>query len=1058
MSLSSWRQFPFFEGTPIKDPYLGSGTDALYSDPTISAVGSVGEYIAIATRQCHIKLIDSQLTNRFEFQCYDEGWTITRIAYFNQRTTKRHNHGHHEHSSNFSFLVTIAEKQGFPTSLKLWNLNKLLDPKYNMKKFDFNSSYHTICQVANGANNYPLTSFAFLPDYSAMAFGFSNGAIFLVRGDLLHDRGSKQRVIYESKEPITSLHFKDELSLFVTTVSSVFTILTTGKNGGNIEKLLESKEGADIDCTDVMKEQHSLGTTIVPNSLVVARPECFQFYNSNGRSHSIQIHIPKRNIHLYNNRYLLCLTTMHSNLSDSAMFSSNKLLIIDMRNNFIVFNQSISGSIVDIFEIWDDLYVLLTDGSLLRLHEKPLKDNVSVLVNNDLFQIAFKLIEENPQQFSPDEVMDLRRRYGQYLYDKHEYSDSIDQFMECIPLGKTSEIISKFKESTKIPLLVKYLEKMVALKITVANHINLLLTSYCKLQASEKFKDFIENIKLDGDYEIDVVEKYKTFDLNMIIELCKENEMYNLALLVAEKFNLSSTVVSVQLHNIGNPASAINYVQTLSIDDLLRVLIDNVSELLNFLPNETTQLLIDVFTGKYKPKTRTASRISIEQYDNHESSLSSHPLLTSYKQFVSFMKLNQRGETENSLPLTDEMSGNSTPTENIEGEHDSSSLASDNTDENKPTYQPPRPRIIFSSFVNHDYEFVIFLEACIESYDKFGGNEQDKNDLINTLYEMYLTLSKMQEESTSAWTEKAANLLRNRKEWTEEDKITILMISNTYGFNEGEIIVREITEESQTSMDGLELDLFRAAIFSDDIMGSYDIVKRYGSKEVELYRLALITYTSNNHYIEILGEDNIKKLLEIIEQSNSLTPLEVLECMTDHKATNASADVKLGLVKDYLLRTVDLKKTEIQENEKVMTAYEHKLTDLTQQIEELLTTPKIINTTKCSVCNMRLDFPIVYFKCGHQVHESCLIEASTNNSNLLMEDVNNGTDSLSCPVCAVDQDALQILKRQQRQVAMRQDVFMSSLKSSNDRFKTMFSFLGRGGMEPAKVVLDGNSI
>lgn len=323
---------------------------------------------------------------------------------------------------------------------------------------------------------------------------------------------------------------------------------------------------------------------------------------------------------------------------------------------------------------------------------------------------------------------------------------------------------------------------------------------------------------------------------------------------------------------------------------------------------------------------------------------------------------------------------------------------------------------------------------------------------------MYLTLSKMQEESTSAWTEKAANLLRNRKEWTEEDKITILMISNTYGFNEGEIIVREITEESQTSMDGLELDLFRAAIFSDDIMGSYDIVKRYGSKEVELYRLALITYTSNNHYIEILGEDKIKKLLETIEQSNSLTPLEVLECMTDHKATNASADVKLGLVKDYLLRTVDLKKTEIQENEKVMTAYEHKLTDLTQQIEELLTTPKIINTTKCSVCNMRLDFPIVYFKCGHQVHESCLIEASTNNSNLLMEDVNNGTDSLSCPVCAVDQDALQILKRQQRQVAMRQDVFMSSLKSSNDRFKTMFSFLGRGGMEPAKVVLDGNSV
>lgn len=1020
MSLASWRQFPFFEGTPIKDPYFGSETNALYSDPSISAICSAGKYIAIVTNQNVVKLINSQFEKVYQFQCYDIGWTITKMSFFNGI----------KNTTSSGFLVTIAERQGQPLSLKLWSFDKILNPQYILKKFDYNSSYHTICNITNGSNNYPMTCFTYSKDYSVLVLGFSNGTVILVRGDLLHDRGSKQRVIYENKEPITSINFRDDLVLYITTVSKVFTLSTTGKNNGHLDRILDEKEGADINC---------IGTCIenTHTSLLIAKDDCFQFFNLKGKSHLIQLNIPKKRIYIYKNRYVLFLSFINSNLTESSIISNNRLIILDLKNNYIVYNQSISSTIFDIFEGWDDLYVLLLDGSLLKLHEKPLKENVQILKNNELFQIAIKLAIESSNEFTKSEIMNLKKSYGFNLYDKGEYNDSMDQFIQCIPLGKTSEIIAKFKESSKIQFLIKYLEKMIDLEVSTPNHVNLLLTSYCKLKNKEDFINFITNIEIDEDYE--TIKKHKVFDLNMIIQLCKENEYFDLALLVAKKFNLSLTVVSIQLNDINDALSTIKYMETLTVDDLLRVLIDNVNALLNSLPNDTTQLLIDVFTGKYIPKSRD---LDIEDNLTETNSLISYPLITSYKQFVSFMSSKQNNETK--LQETDKSEEKITDNEN-NNEKVISTI--------QPTYQPPKPRIIFSSFVNHNYEFVIFLEACIESYDTFDGNLQDKNDLMNTLYEMYLTLSNEDFENKNDWESKAKNLLNERKEWSEEDKVTLLLISNMYDFNEGELIIREATD-NVGSIEGFELDIFRSAIFSGNLNKSFEIVNKYGEKDYELFKLALKTYTSNNEFLNMIGEEKLQKLLHKIESLKILTPLEVIDCLT-----SGDANVKLGLIKDYLLRNIESQKSVIKNNENLVEAYEVKLKDLKIQIDNLLHNPKLINSTKCSVCSGQLDFPIIYFRCGHQIHESCLIESS-GISSILNEELGNTTDddNISCPICSVDQDALLMLKKQQQDVSLRQDLFQASLQGSNDRFKSMFGFLGRGGMETSKIIADGNNI
>ncbi|TID28649.1 hypothetical protein CANINC_002353 [Pichia inconspicua] len=970
MSIQGWRQFPFFEGTFIKDPYLET-PNALYSDPSLSAICATKDNIAIAVSQTWIKIINQEIEELFSFQCYEDGWTITNIKYFP------------------SFLVTFAERQGHPSYMKLWDLKKVKE-KLKIGKFNHNSSFVSSCQITQGSNNFPLTCWDISEDRSMFVFGFSNGSIVLVRGDLVHDRGSRQRVIYESNDPVSFVSFKDEYTLFVTTFSKTFTLSTSGKNNRSIERLLD-EEGADIGCASRFQ-----------GSLLVARTNCLQMYNSKGKTTALNLDIPKKRCFVYNDRYIACISQNTSDIAESNVFSNHKLILLDTKHQFIVFNQSIPSSLLEFFKCWNDLYAVLLDGSLLKLHEKSVKECVDILVKNEQFHTAVKIATENITDFTTTDIMKLRNQYGKYLYSKGEFQDAMDEFVECIPLDKTSDVIVMFRESSKIPYLIKYLEKMVVLKVSKVNHVNLLLTCYCKLKQFEKFSKFIDDIRVDDDY--DIVDSHLMFDFEDIIQLCIDNEYYDLALQVAKKFNLSSTVVSIQLNYINDPLLTLKYIRSLQVDDLLRVLVDNVSDLLNVLPNEITQLLIDVFTGKYQ-----LTDVDKEN-DSEVVSIVSYPLFTSYKQFASFMNRSEDEQIEEA-----------------------------------PTYQPPRPQIIFSSFFNHNYEFVIFLEACIESYDKFGGNTKDKNDISNTLYELYLTLSQEDLENSKDWEKKALTLLRTRQEWTEEDKAVLLLISNTYNFEEGELTIKDLTKEQSNSLEGYFMDLFRFAIFAGDLERSYEIVLEHGAEEPELYRLALTTYTSKDSYLSELGDEKIHKILELIEKQKSLLPLEVIDCMT-----SGGANVKLGLVKDYILRSIEKQKKEIENNEKLMVAYEAKLKDLTDQIQDIMKKPKFVDSTKCSVCSKQLEFPIVYFKCGHQMHELCLAD---HTSILGLADDNNSV----CPICASDQDALLMLKKQQDEMATRQDLFKANLKSSTEKFKTTFAFLGRGGLEPAKVVINENS-
>ncbi|KAG7861421.1 hypothetical protein KL919_002155 [Ogataea angusta] len=970
MSLTNWRQFPFFECVPIQDPNYGTA-NALYSAAGVSAIAATPDLLVLASSQASIKLVNRQYEPVFEFQAYDLGWDITRLVFVP--------FGGAGHSG---FLCSIAEKQGYPLTLKLWDLPKL----EQLKKIDYNSDYHSLCQVTNGTNDFPLTCFDATADFTVLVFGFANGTVIVVRGDLLHDRGSRQRVVYESRDPITSVHFRDEGMLYVSNVSTIMTVPTTGRNQGRPDRVLDESMGVDINCSAMLEDKK--------RNLVVARDRSLQFYNLRGKTHNLLLDIPKRRIFAYKDRYVVIEASVSSNLTSASSIVTNKLVIVDVINKFIALNQTISSSVVDILTMWDDLYVFTSDGLLFQLKEKELTDKLNILVQHELFNLAINLAEN--ENCNTQKLLEIHKQYGNHLYEKGEFEEAIKQYTESIDLGKTSEVIQKYKESSKIPHLVEYLEKLIQLGKSKIDHTTLLLCCYCKLKRPEAVLNYIENVPINEDFEI--TDPSKQFDMPTVISTCRESGYYVLAANIAKKFNDPSTVVDIQLHDMKNPSLTMKYIRTLPVDDLLRVLIDKVKWFLDSLPNECNLLLIDVFTGKYSPEPE----FDLEDLAVAPNTNANHPILTSYKQFVAFMNL-----ADNEEPQV-----------------------------TQPTYLPPRPRIIFQSFVDHPNEFVIFLEACIESYDKFGGDEKDKKDIMVTLYEMYLTMSKNGDDETKAkWQSKAKTLLENiqKNGWDLEDQTNLLLLSNLGDYAEAEISIREATDDSAQ---GFELDMFRSTILTGNYQKSMEVIEKYGDKEPDLYKLALSVYTSSEEIFNRVGEEKVAELIWKIDSLKLMTPLEVV------KLLGMTSFVKLGLIKSYLIEQIRRQKRDMENNEKLIDSYQKEASTVAEQLSKQNTEPQVINRSKCSSCNRPLSFPLVHFRCSHSYHESCLTNEFSQSSS----------SDQTCPKCSGELDTMTILTKQHEEVGKRNDLFKASLLDSTDRFKVMMGFFGRGAMQETRTI------
>lgn len=156
-----------------------------------------------------------------------------------------------------------------------------------------------------------------------------------------------------------------------------------------------------------------------------------------------------------------------------------------------------------------------------------------------------------------------------------------------------------------------------------------------------------------------------------------------------------------------------------------RVLLANNSQ-------RTTELFIDYYTGKYRPKT--------EVEPPAEPQAQSTSTLQNLAAFLPLPYVNVGTRDKTRAPEVE-----------AEAEEDSA----------LPSYHVPKPRTAFSSFVDHPQEFITFLEALVKQQNV---KEEDKVDLFTTLFEMYLDTAnrKKGELEKGEWENRAKKLIEGK--------------------------------------------------------------------------------------------------------------------------------------------------------------------------------------------------------------------------------------------------------------------------------------------------------
>lgn len=151
-------------------------------------------------------------------------------------------------------------------------------------------------------------------------------------------------------------------------------------------------------------------------------------------------------------------------------------------------------------------------------------------------------------------------------------------------------------------------------------------------------------------------------------------------------------------------------------------------------PQQTTELFIVYYNGKYQPRT--------EVEPPAEPQVQPTSTLQSLAGFLPLGLINVAASTKEEVPETP-------------------SLAENKITESTPDYVIPKPRAAFSAFVDHPQEFITFLEALTSQPNL---KQEDKADLFTTLFEMYLDTAKRQKDASekAEWENKAKKLIEGK--------------------------------------------------------------------------------------------------------------------------------------------------------------------------------------------------------------------------------------------------------------------------------------------------------
>lgn len=885
-----------------------------------------------------------------------------------------------------AYVFTLAEDLIHEPELKVWNVDQ------TERKTGYPKLLCTLT-VQNARKNFPVSAFAVTSDLTQLAVGFANGAVTVVRGDFIHDRGTKQRTVFESEEPITGLEFREAqvTALYIATTSRILALSITGNRQGTPARTLD-EHGCDVGCMTLDPQS---------NDIVVARDDAIYTYDLRGKSAPPYPYEGTKKLVNVLKDYVLVISPPNANLARTIplrafggaqaedIFNTSTFSVLNTNFKFIAYQDTVSSEVKTLFSIWGDIYLLTMDGKLYRYHEKTFQQKLDILYQRNLFGLAIDLARYYKVDAAQMNV--IFRKHGDYQYQKGDYETAMQQYLLAIDNTEPSQIIRKFLDNQRIKNLIEYLEELHEHGKATSDHTTLLLNCYAKLKDVDKLEDFIRQ---PGELK---------FDLDTAIIMCRQGGYYDQAAFLARRHNEHGLVIDILVEDLRKYAEALAYIVRLEPKEAYANFMKYGTVLLEHCGRDATQLFIEYFTGIFKPKK---DAVIVQEAPVSQEGGGFGTMAQSAVQNLAAL-----------IPLPYMSTATSRSRTPADGKTTVNQIIETTTEDAFVEYEVPKPRLAFSAFVDHPDEFIVFLEACINSDDVQASN---KPDLYTALFEMYLHRASSTDSGEKAeWERKARALIESKA--VPIDTSNVLLISDLEKFRDGTILVSE--------KQGMRFDVFRSYTAARDTRGAIKALHKYGPEEPQLYPAALAYFTSDPDILKEAGPE-VEAVLKKIDEDGLMAPLQVIQTLS----TNAVAT--MGLVKGYLSSIVERERSEIASNRRLISSYRADTTAKLNEIDELATKPTTFNTTRCAICGGPLDLPTVHFLCKHSYHQRCL-------------NIPDGQDvnEIECPKCGPQNQAVGQIRRAQQESAGRNELFMDALNRSSDRFYTISDWFGRGVMD-----------
>ncbi|XP_058050899.1 vacuolar protein sorting-associated protein 11 homolog [Ahaetulla prasina] len=319
-------------------------------------------------------------------------------------------------------------------------------------------------------------------------------------------------------------------------------------------------------------------------------------------------------------------------------------------------------------------------------------------------------------------------------------------------------------------------------------------------------------------------------------------------------------------------------------------------------------------------------------------------------------------------------------------------------------------------FANNPRELKAFLEHMSEV------QPDSKQGVYDTLLE--LRLQNWAHEQDPQIKEKLHNetilLLKSGKFQEVFDKA--LVLCQMHNFKDGILYLYE------------QHKLFQQIMHYHMQNGQYrkvvEVCELYGEQEACLWEQALGYFAHKEEDCK----EYMAAVLARIETKNLMPPLLVVQTL----AHNSTAT--LSVIKDYLISKLQRQSCQIEQDEQKIQKYREETKRIRHDIEELKTSPKIFQKTKCSICTSALELPSVHFLCGHSFHQHCFESYSESGSE--------------CPTCLPENRKVMDMIRAQEQKRDLHDQFQHQLKYSNDSFSVVADYFGRGVFNKLTLITD----